>query len=166
MILNVSLDLPGDGAYLRIARRIGRTLLEDLGVVDDDIFDTEFVVGELCSNVVRHARVQDGRFLVALEYHADKVVITVEDRGVGFAFKDVLPVGTTRADGHDGGERIGGFGLDLVKQLSDQLEFRRHDTEGTKVRAEKHLHYKTVAEAQEAAALDRPESGSISISQS
>ena len=49
MILNVSLDLPGDGVYLRVARHISRTLLEDLGVVSEDIDDMEFVLGELGS---------------------------------------------------------------------------------------------------------------------
>ncbi len=99
MILKVSLDLPGDGTYLRIARRIGHTLLEDLGVVDQDIADIEFIVGELCTNVVRHAQTTvDSRFLVALEYHADRVAIIVEDKGVGFSSQDIRDVGATRPD--------------------------------------------------------------------
>ncbi len=151
MILNVSLDLPSDGSYLRIARHVGRTLLEDMGVVADDIDDIEFVVGELCSNVIRHAQTTDGRFHITLEYFAEKVVVTVQDQGVGFSFKDVPAVGTVRPD-RDGGERIGGFGLDLVRHLADRLEFMRSDHVGTTVVAEKRLHYNSTEEASD---LDR-----------
>ena len=154
MILNVSLDLPSDGSYLRIARHVGRTLLEDMGVVGDDIDDIEFVVGELCSNVIRHAQTTDGRFHIMLEYFAEKVVIRVEDQGVGFSFKDVRAVGTERPD-MDGSERIGGFGLDLVRRLADRLEFMRSDHAGTTVITEKQLHYNSKAEAEEANDLDR-----------
>lgn len=162
MILNVSLNLPEDGAYLRIARRLGRTLLEDLGAVKTDIDDVEFVVGELCTNVIRHAQSSEGRFLITLEYYAHKVTITVEDRGVGFSFKDVAEVGTTRPD-LDGSPRLGGFGLDLVRQLAEHLEFHRTDSSGMAVRAEMSLHYKTPAGAQNAADLDKGGGGEITV---
>ncbi len=153
MILNVSLDLPGDGAFLRIVRRIGRGLLEDLSVTDQDVADIEFVVGELCSNVIRHAQVSNGRFKVVLEYHAERVVILVKDEGVGFSLKDAQEVGTEWPD-RDGQTRVGGFGLDMVRLMSDHLEFSRSDEHGTTVEAVKILHYKTDANAAEAEHLD------------
>lgn len=163
MILKVSLDLPGDGTYLRIARRVGHTLLEDMGVVDIDIADIEFIVGELCTNVVRHAQsLENGRFLVMLEYHADRVVIMVEDKGVGLPFKDVREAGSARLD-RDGSERLGGFGLELVRKMADQIEFRRSDPQGTTVFAEKALHYNTPKDAEEAEMMDRSKGGEISV---
>ena len=163
MILKVSLDLPGDGTYLRIARRVGHTLLEDMGVVDRDIDDIEFIVGELCTNVVRHAQsLDDGRFIVMLEYHADKVVVVVEDKGVGLPFKDVREVGSARLD-LDGSERLGGFGLELVRKMADQIEFERSDPHGTTVTAEKTLHYNTALDAEEAERLDQSHGGQIAI---
>ena len=163
MIFRVSLDLPDDGTYLRIARRVGHTLLEDMGVVDLDIADIEFIVGELCTNVVRHAQTQEeGRFVVILEYHADKVVVVVEDKGVGLPFRDVREAGSTRLD-RDGSERLGGFGLDLVRKMADHIEFQRSDPHGTTVTAEKMLHYKSVSEARDAERLDHASSGQISI---
>lgn len=154
MILKVSLDLPGDGTFLRIARRIGHTLLEDLGVVAQDIDDVEFIVGELCTNVVRHAQMTgDCRFLLILEYHADRVAIIVEDQGKGFSAQDVGAVGSVRPD-MDGGDRVGGFGLQLVRQMADHITFESSDSHGTTVFAEKALHYKTSANASEAKTLD------------
>jgi len=163
MILKVSLDLPGDGTYLRIARRVGHTLLEEMGVVDLDIADIEFIVGELCTNVVRHAQTQkDSRFTVMLEYHADRVLIIVEDKGVGFPVSDAREIGSPRPD-RDGTERLGGFGLSLIKQMADHIEFRRSDPHGTIVTAEKTLHYKTSADARDAKRLDQTGGGQIQV---
>jgi anti-sigma regulatory factor (Ser/Thr protein kinase) len=161
MILKVSLDLPSDGTYMRIARRIGHTLLDDLGVVDRDIADIEFIVGELCTNVVRHAQTAgDSRFLVVLEYHADRVAIIVEDKGVGFSIQSVRDVGAVRLD-QDGSERVGGFGLQLVRQMADHITFESSDSHGTKVFAEKALHYKTCADASDAEELDGANGGEV-----
>ena len=163
MILKVSLDLPGDGTYLRIARRVGHTLLEDMGVIDRDIADIEFIVGELCTNVVRHAQTLDNdRFTITLEYHADKVVVVVEDKGVGLPFKDVREVGSARLD-LDGSERLGGFGLDLVRKMADHIGFCRSDPRGTTVTAEKILHYQTALDAEDAERLDKSRGGEVSI---
>lgn len=164
MILKVSLDLPGDGTYLRIARRIGHTLLEDLGVIPQDIDDIEFIVGELCTNVVRHAQIETrSRYVVVLEYHADRVVIVVEDKGAGFTPQDVREVGTARP-GAGGVERLGGYGLQLVALMADHITFQSSDPHGTTVFAEKALHYCTVTDAQDAETLDQSEGGEIRVS--
>jgi serine/threonine-protein kinase RsbW len=157
MILRLSLDLPEDGEFVRITRVLGRTLLEHLQVVDSDVADLELLVGELCTNVLRHARSNDGRFRVALEYHADRVDLTVQDTGEGFTFRDVPDAGTTRADTLAGGERIGGFGMGLVRALADKLEFHRTDPHGTTVQARVDLHYETRAAAEKAAAMEDDE---------
>lgn len=154
MILKLSLDLPENEAYVRITRLLGRTLLEHLQVIEQDVEDIELVVGELCTNVIRHARSDKGRFRVLIEYHHDRVAVTVEDYGKGFSFHDVArsgEMGSERFDTLTGGDRFGGFGLYLVKTLADQLEFHRTDARGATVRAEKQLHYKTVEAAASAA---------------
>lgn len=163
MILKLSLDLPEDGSYVRITRLIGRTLLEHLHVVDADITDLEILVGELCSNVIRHAQSSQGRFRVVQEYHADRVDLTVEDQGPGFLFKEVLPAGTERPDSLTGGERIGGFGMGLVQALADRLEFQRTDPQGTTVQASVELHYETPTDAQKAADMDTTQAGEITM---
>jgi hypothetical protein len=85
-------------------------------------------------------------------------VITVEDTGPGFSFKSVPAVGSVRSDTH-GGERIGGFGLQLVEALADRVEFHRTDPHGTTVKAEKTLHYKNDAAARHAVRLDASQGG-------
>src|ERR1019366_9661770 len=115
--LKLTLELPDDVTYIRTTRLLSRCLLEDIKVVKSTIEDVEEIVGELCSNVIRHAHSSATRFLVTLEYYKPKVVITVTDTGEGFVMTDVLPVGTSRSDGK-GGQRVGGFGLCLLEGLS------------------------------------------------
>ena len=156
MILRLMLELPEDMAYIRITRILGRALLEHLQAEPQDIDDVETLVGELCSNVLRHAQSHAGRFQVALEYHSDFVSIMVEDQGEGFSFQDVPPAGTARPD-FGGGQRLGGFGMQLIQGLSDHLEFHRTDPHGTTVCAEKKLHYRTEQAAAVAAKLNDSE---------
>lgn len=154
MILRLSLELPEDEHYVRITRILGRTLLEYLKVDSSDVSDMELVAGELCTNVLRHARSCEGRYSVELEYHADHVDLTVSDRGPGFSFVDLPEAGTIRADTLKGGERIGGYGMTLIRALSDRLEFHRIDSVGTSVQARINLHYQTPEAAGHAESLD------------
>jgi len=55
MMLRLMLELLEDLAYVRITRVLGRALLEHLQAEKHDIDDVETLVGELCSNVLRHA---------------------------------------------------------------------------------------------------------------
>ena len=154
MILRLMLELPEDLAYIRITRVLGRALLEHLQAETRDIDDVETLIGELCSNVLRHAQSNAGRFQVALEYHSDVVIIMVKDQGEGFSFQNVPPAGTARAD-FGGGERLGGFGMQLIYGLSDHLAFHRTDPHGTTVCAEKKLHYRSEHAAAAAAMLNK-----------
>ncbi|HEY3331856.1 MAG TPA: ATP-binding protein [Capsulimonadaceae bacterium] len=157
MILRLSLDLPEDATYIHTARRLSRCLLEDINVKHGTIDDVENIVGEVCSNVIRHAESKAAHFLVTLEYYEPKVVITVKDTGKGFVMDDVLPVGQTRSDGLTG-ERLGGYGMVMLEGLADKLQFSVTEPQGTTVRVEKNLEYKTAVDARHAAALDHAKS--------
>jgi anti-sigma regulatory factor (Ser/Thr protein kinase) len=160
MILRLSLHLPEDLSYVRTTRVLSRCLLEDMRVNKDIIDDVESIVSELCSNVIRHAQSQAPHFLMTLEYYKPKVVITVTDEGQGFTQANLLPVGTLRPDGQ-GGERYGGFGLSLVKSLSDKVAFTVTDPRGATVCVEKNLRYETEQDADEAAKRDTEHRGGV-----
>ncbi|MDR3708060.1 MAG: ATP-binding protein [Capsulimonadaceae bacterium] len=163
MILRLSLDLPEDAAYIRTTRNLGRCLLEDLKVTESTILDVENIVGELCSNVIRHAQSKAMHFLVTLEYYKPKVVITVKDNGLGFVMDDMLPVGALRSDGN-GGERLGGYGMILLEGLSDRLDFTETDPHGTTVRVEKNLRYESQGDADAATRRDTGHAGFATVS--
>lgn len=162
MILRLTLELPEDTAYVSMTRHLSRSALEFLQVDEQTIDDIEFVLGELCGNVIMHVESHEGHFQVVLEYFAERVVVTVEDRGGGFSFADIPPPGTPRL-GKDGQERIGGFGLPLVQKLADRLEFQRADPQGMMVRAEKRLDYRSRAAREEATDIDAGDSGEANL---
>ncbi len=153
MILKITLDLPEDHAYLRMTRELGRTILTSIQAVQSDIDDVDTLISELYANVLRHGTSQEGRFQVSSGVLRRPYGAVCHRPGKGFSFKDVPEPGAVRAD-FNGGERIGGYGLELVKALADHVEFRRFDSCGTTVRAEKHLHYVSRAAEQEAERLD------------
>ncbi|MGI4790104.1 MAG: ATP-binding protein [Janthinobacterium lividum] len=163
MILKLLMDLPEEMSYVPLARQFGRSLLDYLKVVKEDIEDVETIVTELVGNVVRHAQSAQGRFQVLLEYYADRLVITVIDAGEGFTFRDVPEIGAARPDG-GGGERLGGFGLPLLEMMSDQLDFSRTDPHGTTVRAEKRLRYETQQASDNADKMNKHGGGMARIS--
>lgn len=163
MILRLSLDLPENMTYIQTTRLLSRCLLQDIKVDKETIEDVEVIVTELYTNVIRHAQSKDTHFLITLEYSKPQVVITVTDTGQGFSQSDVLPVGTERQD-FDGAERHGGFGLLLLKGLSDKVDFTATEPHGTRVRVEKSLHYETQGDADEAAARDQTGGGVITAS--
>lgn len=164
MILRLSLDLPEDHEYVRTTRLLSRTLLDDLKVVSEDKDDIELIVSELCTNVVRHAHSREGRYQIVIEYHRNRAVITVEDQGTGYIPEAALPPGTQRPDDLTGGERIGGFGMPLVNALSDRLRFEPTKPQGTKVQAEKTLHYETHQARERAAKMDSKEGAELQAS--
>ena len=138
MILRVSVELPEDANYVRTTRRLSACLLEDLHVARKVVEDVESVVGEICTNVVRHARSEHGCYRLTLEVEADRLVVIVQDRGPGFDPADVPEPGTLRPDGGDG-LRFGGMGLPLLESLTDRLAFFPANPHGTTVRAEMSL---------------------------
>lgn len=138
MILRLSLDLPEDESLTSMVRHLSRSVLDTFHVSKKDIDDLEYVIGELSTNAVRHG--EDLSYTIDLELHPDRAVVTVVDKGKGFSFANVPLPGTARVD-ESGGERIGGWGLPLVRMLADKVEFFRTDPHGTTVRAEKILHY-------------------------
>jgi serine/threonine-protein kinase RsbW len=145
MIAKLTLELPDDAARVRKARRVAACLLEGEPVTPEEAEDVDLVIGEICTNVVRHARSREGRYRVTLELFADRLGVTVEDRGRGSAppdLPDARPAGTERQD-PEFGQRFGGWGLPLAEALTDRLLFRPTDPErpagerGTTVYAEK-----------------------------
>jgi anti-sigma regulatory factor (Ser/Thr protein kinase) len=160
MILRLALKLPDDEVYVRTARLLSRCLLEDIRVDEVTIGDVESIVSELCSNAVRHAKSKATRFEVTLEYYKPKVVITVTDEGEGFVRADVPPAGSSRPDGK-GGERLGGWGLELLEGMADKLTFSTTDPHGTTVRVEKNLRYDTEEDANAATERDKGGGGDV-----
>ena len=139
----LALDVPEDLAHLKTVRHAVREMLASVGVTQQDRDDVELLVGELATNVVRHAN-SGLAYHVEVEVKQDTVVIIVTDQGQGFIREKVALPGTLRAEKLVEGviERFGGWGLPMVETLADRVDFLRHEPHGTKVRAEKQLQFR------------------------
>ena len=108
-----------------------RMELSGVGAGSTDVFDCLVAVTEACSNALRHG---GGESLPLLRW-------TIGARRARFSVQDFSgvrrpPSARTRRPGAGPGqveeERIGGFGVRLMKSLMDEVDIRRLD-EGTTV---------------------------------
>jgi anti-sigma regulatory factor (Ser/Thr protein kinase) len=109
-----------------------------LGFCAQDADDLETLLGELSSNVVRHANAE--KYHVSVDFLEGRFIVTVIDKGVGFSIGDSVPA-TLRPDTLPGrtGERIGGLGLVMVHSIADNVQIQPSVPQGTTVRAEKRM---------------------------
>jgi anti-sigma regulatory factor (Ser/Thr protein kinase) len=137
--LCLSFDVPPALSNITHLRRTARCLLESMGFSREDTDDVETLIGELSTNVVRHAQTDNGNYQVSLEFQEKCVIVTVVDQGAGFIEDAILPPGTVRPDTllDDADDRFGGLGLPLIYALADHVEITPTEPHGTTVRAEK-----------------------------
>jgi anti-sigma regulatory factor (Ser/Thr protein kinase) len=140
--LSLCFDLPPALSNIAHLRKTSRCLLESLGFSRESTDDVETLIGELSTNVVRHAHTGNSPYQVSLKLYGDRIVVTVIDTGVGFVEEAVPEPGTTRSDTLQPhfGDRIGGLGLPLIHAIADHVEIQPTSPHGTTVRAEKILH--------------------------
>lgn len=127
MTLKSRLELPCHASHLSTARHMAHTLL-DQSPADDAVKDNALlIVGELCTNVLRHAGLTpDDCYRVEIEIDHGIMFITVTDGGKGFVRdRSFVP----------GGESEGGRGLFLIEALSDGVEYRGVPEGGCSVQA-------------------------------
>lgn len=127
MLVRLTWDLPAEATHVVLSRRTARMLLEHHGVLDDDIDAVELILGEMCTNVVRHAYDNHaGRYSVELSLDDNRLKIRVTDQGRGF-------------DGN--GRRVpefteaGGMGLFLMSQFADRVDIQPSESGGSSVSA-------------------------------
>jgi anti-sigma regulatory factor (Ser/Thr protein kinase) len=111
-----------DETGLARVRSLIRADLARVGVSSSDVFDCLVAVTEACSNAIRHGGVNR---VPTLSWH-------LEDDLVRFCVRDFSTEQWSRrahpsrsyaaGDGPD--ERIGGFGLDLMRGLMDEVDIR------------------------------------------
>ncbi|MES2465186.1 MAG: ATP-binding protein [Armatimonadota bacterium] len=138
ILMRICFDLPRSLAPIAHLRKSVRCFVESIGLTPDDADDLEMMLGELSSNVVRHAGT--ATYHVSVDLLQSRFCVTVIDQGVGFPTEESLP-GTLRPDtlpGRDA-ERIGGLGLVMIRGIADQVEILPNVPQGTTVRAQKAL---------------------------
>ena len=132
MVITFTLCLPRDEASVPVIRRLCKSALEDLGVMDECVSDIELAVTEACTNVLKHAHGPEDDYEVTVEINDTDCTIRVIDAGAGF---DHAAKG--REEALAGAEN--GRGIHLIRALVDNVRFISRPEQGTVVHLEKTL---------------------------
>jgi len=130
----VELEIPARPEYLSLARLVvaaAASLEPTFG--DERIEDLRIAVSEATTNAIAAHAALDGeeRIVVRCDLDDDRIEVWIEDQGVGFDPEALKPLPAM-----DDPERLateGGFGLPLMRILTDEAEVRS-SPEGTAVK--------------------------------
>lgn len=130
----ISLDIPARGEFVVLCRLALAGLLRDRGFSDDAVADLKLAITEACTNSIRHAYRDEqggvGQVHVSYEVTDDRVVLVVQDRGVGFE-GDGEPQ-PARAD-DDPLPTEGGMGISIIRAVVDEFQIERPPSGGTRL---------------------------------
>ena len=129
----IKLEIPASVDYVSVARLVvGAVASSDSRLSESRREDLKIAVSEACTNAV-YAAPDDGephRVVVSFEFTPDSFVVDVADEGGGFD-PDSASDSPLLDDEKFAAE--GGFGIPLMRVLSDKAEFETRKT-GTTVR--------------------------------
>ncbi len=123
--------IPMGGDTELIAAHTAEQIARRLDFQPDAINQIKTAVVEACINAAEHSLSPERKIYQRYRLESDKLVITVSSRGV------VLPTTSAAAPTSDNNGRRG-WGLKLIRDLMDEVEFERVD-DGTRLRMTKYL---------------------------
>ncbi len=128
----VELTIPRRAEFVRLARMAACTLAAQLEFTYDVMKDIELAVAEACTNCVEHVADEScNEVLVRFIVDGQQLAVEVIDRGQGF---DPSATDEFAMDG----DRIGGLGLLVIREVMDEVDVTCDPGTGTCVRMIKH----------------------------
>jgi serine/threonine-protein kinase RsbW len=109
------------------ASKTATALAESMGMSADKVDEVRMAVVEACINAFEHSGAPDGKVRVTFQIlgdESDTLEIRVEDTGVGFVPEDVKE---PRIEDKLGAQSKRGWGIQIIKGLMDEVEFRSGD---------------------------------------
>jgi serine/threonine-protein kinase RsbW len=130
---SVELTLPNELGYERIAMACSASLAKMYGCPGDRIEDLKTVVAEAAINAMQHGNKfnPESRVIVKIEVAEDTIHVSVADEGGGLR-EEVADPDIERLI-EENAPAVG-FGLFLMRNLSDRIEFDRMSEGGHQVR--------------------------------
>ncbi len=130
---SIELRVPSKPEYVAIVRSLITDIARRFPLTGPEVMDLQVAASEACANVVRHAYADstDGGILVRCSSAPGRLTIEVADEGQGVAdihtrFRHQM-------------KNYGGFGLDLIRGLMDDVSLDTAPNHGTTVRMTKRL---------------------------
>jgi serine/threonine-protein kinase RsbW len=142
--MKVRLQLPRDALSVPVVRRVLATSMNTLGVTADCIEDIGIALTEACTNVLDHTT-GEAEYEIVAGFNDTVCTILVIDTGHGF---DAEHLGHAEAD-PDAEE---GRGIQLIRAVVDNVQFRPRPADGMIVHLEKALAFRDGAAIRQLAA--------------
>jgi serine/threonine-protein kinase RsbW len=121
----IELEIPARPEYLALARLVVATAASlEPGIRDERIEDLRVAVSEATTNAIEAYTALDGeeRIVIRCDLEDDRIEVWIEDQGGGFD-----PEALAALPDLEDPERLGvegGFGLPLMRVLTDEAEIR------------------------------------------
>lgn len=130
---SVKLSLPNELGYERIAMACSASLAKMHGCPEDRIEDLKTVVAEAAINAMQHGNrwSRESRVTVKIEAAEDSILVSVMDQGDGIQTEIADPDIDRVIENNSPAV---GFGLFLMRNLADRVEFDRTSRGGHRVR--------------------------------
>jgi len=111
----------GDPRNVPLARNAIASFASICGFSEGDVADIRLAAGEALSNAVEHGRsARSNGFSVVCRFEDDQIAIEIRDNGTGFSIdrREAVPIE----------ERTRGFGMGLMRNLMDSVNYDRNGT--------------------------------------
>lgn len=143
---SVEITLSNRIGYEKIAMACSESFAEMYGFARDRIEDLKTIVAEASTNAMAHGNKGrlDAKVVVTMCFKDDTIYVSVADEGTGIKKHPPTPdIGRII----ENNEAICGFGLFLIKQLADKVDFSHRSENGHVI----HMALKMKAQADHAA---------------
>ena len=136
----IELRLPSRLGYEKVAMDAASSLARRMGFDGDRVEALRTAVSEAVTNAIEHGNEHDAamKVMVMLTVRPDGLVISVADQGRKPLDQDKT-VATPRIEESFNKEDKGGWGIWLIRELMDEVEFTTAPTGGNQVRMVIHL---------------------------
>jgi len=134
----LELHIPNAFGCEKVAMNFAATAARDMGLSDERIEDLKTAVSEACINAIEHGHKMDASMKVGviLDVEEMNLQVTVQDKGVEI----IGPVETPNIDDKvEGRSSRRGWGIFLIKNLVDEVNFETTPEGGNLVRMIIHL---------------------------
>jgi len=135
--LSFNVEFPGDLEYIPAVRGLIADVLTISGFGVKFAYRSEIIVDEVCNNAVSHGSINpDARVFLDCTIDNDRVDFNIRDEGGESQKREQLRRSveqTSESSVPVGREQTAGLGLEIVKMLSEKIDFRIDENNLTSV---------------------------------
>lgn len=136
----IELRLPSRLGYEKVAMDTAASLARRMGFISERVEALRTAVAEAVTNAIEHGNAKDldTKVSVVLTLRHDELVIDVSDQGLKTLDTDKI-INTPRIEDALARADKGGWGIWLIRELMDEVEFSTGPTGGNQIRMVIHL---------------------------